>query len=384
MLDTRLLVLFQGETLAAHPGYHEGFQRLQSEGFLADYRAIPYYGFTREHGWPALWDEAARQVREYGINAVFLQFFHGSPIPDPTAGIQQLLTCPTKPTLFTSLGDPFGIILRPVPKSYMMASRLAHLNFMTSMGLIAKQLARSGVNNLILMPHGACQVRFSAPLILTSYNPEFDVVFIGSNMRSRWLVGSASWYGVSRKRLVAKLTRRFGSRFGLFGKGWEGHPTWQGAINFDKQHEAIHRSRLQIGGYPSTGSKNDYYLSDRPFIAMAAGIPFIDYWVPGVERMFAHGSEWWLGRSLDEMVNHVERLLQLSDDARLAIGGRARQEILSNHTQYHRCMQMIDIVSRNRIMRLSGKNADPPSLPFLRFDADPKSGPCPAVVNWQA
>lgn len=147
----RLLVLFQGETLEGHPGYHAGFQRRQAEGALADYRALPYYGVARERGWPALWDEAERQVCAADATAVFLQFFHG-PIPDSTRGIASLRACPSRPTSFTSMGDPFGTWLKPVPASFRIASRWADVSFLTSMGRLAQELTRAVSKNLVLTP----------------------------------------------------------------------------------------------------------------------------------------------------------------------------------------------------------------------------------------
>lgn len=381
MDSIRLLVLYQGKTLGTHPGYHDGFQRLQADGGLADYRAIPYFGIASEHGWPALWEEAARQIQKYDINAVFIHFFHDNAISDPAAGLKMIRTCPSGPTLFTSLGDPFGIWLNRVPGCYRIASGLADLNFMTGMGKIARRLAAQGTKNLIFIPNGVCQVRFSAPLHRVTYAPEFDVVFIGNRMRSLWLVGSSSWYGFWRDRLVAKLTRRFGRRFGLFGKGWEGQQCWQGSVNYEEQHLALHRAKVQIGGYPN--SLNEYYTSDRVFIALASGIPLVDYAVPGIECMFEHGRDWWLGRNLVEMLKHVEYLLGLPNEERLDIGERVRQEILANHTQYHRCKQMIEIVGTYRNAKLSGRVPSPPVLPFLRFPLSSASGKPDAIVNWE-
>ena len=381
MDSIRLLVLYQGRTLETHPGYHDGFQRLQAEGVLADYRAIPYFGIALEHGWPALWEEAVRQIREYDINVVFIHFFHDNNTPDPSAGLKMMLACPSRPMLFTSLGDPFGIWLNRVPECYKIASGMSDINFMTGMGKIARRLAAQGTKNLVFMPNGVCHVRFSAPLERTGYAPEFDVVFIGSRMRSRWLVGSASWYGFWRDRLVAKLTRRFGNRFGLFGKGWEGQPCWQGFVNYDEQHLALRRAKIQIGGYPNC--LNDYYTSDRVFIALASGIPLVDYAIPGIECLFENGRDWRLGRNFGEMLKHVESLLELPDEKRLDIGGRVRREILASHTQYHRCKQMIEIVQDYRNQKLAGKIPPPPALPFLRFPLSPASGKCAAIVNWK-
>lgn len=381
MEKIRLLVLFQGNTLNDHPGYHDGFQKLQDEFILDAYCTIPYYGFTKEHGWEELWVEAERIIRLNCINAVFLHFFHDQNIPDPTKGIKRILACPSNPTIFTSLGDPYNILLNPVPDSYKQSSILSDINFMTSMGRLANGLARQGTKNLIFMPHGVCQKRFSSSLDKENYNPDFDVVFVGSRILSRYIIGSSSWYGFWRDKLVNLMTKRFGSRFALFGLNWAGNPSWRGPVPYDSQNETVRRSRVQIGGYPN--STNDYYTSDREFIALASGIPFVDYFVPGVECMFKDGKDWWLGKNFGEMLKHIENLLNISDNKRLEIGDRVRNEILAHHTQYHRCQQMIEIVSNYRDQKLAGNKADLPVLPYLRYKLSKDSGCCPAIINWQ-
>ena len=84
--------------------------------------------------------------------------------------------------MFTSLGDAFGLWTRRVPRSYCVASKLADVNYLTGMGYVARQLARQGICNLVLMPNGCCQVRFSAGFDQTKYSPEFDAVFVGSRI----------------------------------------------------------------------------------------------------------------------------------------------------------------------------------------------------------
>lgn len=374
----RLLVLYQGKTLEDHAGYHDGFQHLLSEGILSEYKAIPYYGYAEKHGWDDLWEEAITIVKKHQMDVVFLQFFHG-PIPDPTKRILQLKQCPSNPTIFTSLGDPFGIYIKPVPKSYRIASRLADINFLTGMGKLATGLARNGSKNLVLMPHGCCQVRFSSQMTISEYNPQFDVVFIGNRMRSRYCIGSSSYYGFWRDLLVKKLTKRYGKKFGLWGKGWTGHPSWQGSIPYDRQHESIRKGRIQIGGYPN--SLNDYYTSDRVFIALASGIPFVDYRVPGVECIFKDEQDWWLGDTLDEMVKKVDELLEKPQDELLAIGAKVREVILGNHTQYNRCQQMVMIAKEYRRERQNTGYASKPELPFLKYSSSIKVGS--PIINWQ-
>jgi hypothetical protein len=128
------LVLYQARDAAAgHPGYYEGFERLVAEGVLSAHAAIPFYGVAEERGWNGLWAEAERTARSMQADAIFLQFFHGA-MPNPAEGILSLKKLPSSPTLFTSLGDPYGRWTKRVPESFRVASALADVSFLTGMG----------------------------------------------------------------------------------------------------------------------------------------------------------------------------------------------------------------------------------------------------------
>ena len=380
----RLLVLYQARDAAAdQPGYYEGFERLISEGVLSAHVAIPFYGVAEEKGWDGLWAEAERTARNMQADAVFLQFFHGA-MPDPTEGIQRLKRLPTRPTLFTSLGDPYGRWIRRVPKSFRVASALADVSFLTGMGYIARQLRGWGSRNLVLMPNGCCQVRFSSQPSTELSQPEFDVVFVGSRVYPRNLLSQFSylyyWGGRKRVELVEAFTKRYGRRFGLFGKGWNGNSAWQGPVPYAGQHEAYRRSAVALGGMPY--ACNDYYTSDRVFIAMASGVPFVDYWVSGVDRLLQPGRDWWLAQSQDEMFRLCDTLLEMPSSERVGLGEEARKRVLSRHTQYHRCKEMIEIIRNIREAHRSGRRAAQPELSFLSRSWAP--GPAPdAILGWE-
>ncbi len=377
----RLLVLYQARDSARdQPGYYDGFERLIAEGVLEAHNAIPYYGMAEERGWPAFWDEAYAAARKMDAEAVFLQFFHGA-IPDPAGGIERLKSLPSKPMVFTSLGDPFGRWTKRVPRSYRVASKFADVNFLTGMGYLARQLARQGARNLVLMPNGCCQVRFSAMLDQTTYSPDFDVVFVGTRMFPRNPLGHFFWTAQRRKEFVALVTKRYGCRFGLFGHGWTGNPSWQGPIPYDCQHSAHRRGAVVLGGMPN--GYHDYYTSDRVFIGIASGIPFVDYSVVGVDLLLHPGREWWLAPDIHGMIRWCDHLLSISKEERLRLGGCARKHILTFHTQYHRCREMVDIVQNLRAARSRGATARRPKLSFLRQESSPSSVYPATIVNWQ-
>ena len=376
----RLLVLYQASNAAAdHPGFFEAFDRLVSEGSLGAHVGIPFVGVAARKGWGGLWAEAEQIARSVEAEAVFLHFFHAS-MPDPTRGILRLKNLPSRPTMFTSLGDPYGHWTNRIPKSFRVASALADVSFLTGMGSLARQLRGWGSRNLVLMPHGCCQVRFSSPANDGQVRRQFDVAFIGSRIRSRNALGY--FHRVARKRVefVEAVTKRYGRRFGLFGHGWEGNPVWQGPIPPHRQVEAYRRSAVALGGMPN--AFYDFYTSDRPFIAIASGVPFVDYWVKGVDCLLAPGRDWWLARTQEEMFGLCDQLLEMPNEERIRLGEAAREQVLTHHTQYHRCREMISIVKSIRDARLSGQKAPLPKLEFLA--SSHAQAPFPeSIVGWE-
>ena len=376
----RLLVLYQAKNPEIdQPGYFEGFQRMVGEGRLSTHSGIGYFGVARERGWNALWDETYDTAKKMEADAIFLHFFHAE-MPDPTQGILKIKSLPNRPIVFTSLGDGFGRWTHRIPKSFRVASSLSDVSFLTGLGYQARQLAAWGSANLVLMPNGCCQVRFSSCHENANNEPEFHVAFIGSRIKSRNPAGHFFWTARKRVAFVDAMTRRFGKRFGLFGKGWEGYASWQGQIPYSQQHDAYRRSEIALGGTPN--ASHDFYTSDRVFIAAASGVPLVDFWVPGVERILMPGRDWWLGRDSDEMLGLAERLLEKPREERVALGREARRQVLEHHTQYNRCVEMIAIVQDLRSARLKHVRAPEPKLEFL-LKTIPGHPSLDAVLNWR-
>ncbi|HZG24049.1 MAG TPA: glycosyltransferase [Chitinophagaceae bacterium] len=80
-----------------------------------------------------------------------------------------------------------------------------------------------------------------------------------------------------------------------------------------------------------------YSPSVRLFEAAACGTPIIsDYW-QGIETIFDIGSEILISGSAADTSNY---LTTISDEERKAIGERARQKVLQNHTAAHRAAEL--------------------------------------------
>lgn len=81
-----------------------------------------------------------------------------------------------------------------------------------------------------------------------------------------------------------------------------------------------------------------YSPSVRLFEAAACGVPIIsDYW-DGLETVFELGKEILISSSEADTITYLK---EISEDERIAIGGRAREKILSAHTAAHRVQELI-------------------------------------------
>lgn len=376
----RFLFLIQGKATSDHPGYHSGCKRLLQEGELSAYMPICYYGLREQLGtWKAAWEEVISQSREFQPDAVFLQFFHG-PIEDVEFLMESLRRVDPHALIATSSGDPFipGFLsFADFPTSLKISCAQSDICFSTQMLPAVRSLQRAGGRNFVLWPHGCCQERFKNDFDSEQWSPEFDLVFVGSNNQSRNPFSAFGKAGRKRENFVRQLSRRYGKRFGLFGRNWRGLESWQGTIPYAEQIETVRRGRLIFGGVPYTLA--DYYMSDRPLIMMGSGIPFLDHRVPQVEELFSDGKNWYLYDSVETLFRTIDRLLEMPADTLLHRAGETADLIFSRHTQYHRMRTAVGILSEVAAARRSGKPMPLPKLDFFLPDSLQPG----AVYAWQ-
>lgn len=374
----RLLFLMQGLTVEDHPGYGDALRRLLAEGVLTDCVVFPYHGVAEKVGWDGVWREMLSTARDMAADAVFLQYFHG-PIPDPADFIAALRDLPSRPVIAVSSGDPFGRLIDRPPKSFRSAARHADVTFVTETGGLARDLARSGAR-VALMPNGYCQARFDRPFDAAAERPEYDVAFIGNLHRIRNPASRLFRTARKRRQQAMALQQRYGQGFALFGSGWDGWPSARGPISYDQQHAVCRKARVVVGPFPNGGM--DYYMSDRSVITIRSGVPFIDAWVPRVDRIFATGRHWFLYRDCREMLALCDRVLAWNDDERQAFGRRAAEEIAAGHSQYHRMREMVAILRELRRDLVAGRRPLPPRFEYFLPGIDPQMEVGFATAGW--
>ena len=374
----RFLFLIQGKAVEDHPGYHDACLRLLGENVLSAYMPFCYFGepAQRMH-WRERWEALLHDARQFSPDVVLCQFFHG-PIEETRFLMDGLRALPSRPAIGSSCGDPFvsGLSFHNFPKPLRESTRLADLSFFTQMGAGANAAGKWGAKNIVLWPNGLCQVRFSSRLDLSAWKPDFDLVFVGSHNAGRNPLSSVTRAARNRFKLVSLLSRRYGRRFGLFGRNWQGNSSWQGPVAYSDQVVTARRGRIVFGGYPHCTA--DYYTSDRFFMAVSSGVPLVDYRVPKVDRLLADGSAWYSYCSEVELIRICDLLLNMDKQDLMEQSDTAAALVHERHTQYHRMKFAIQTMGMLRAARLAGKRCEVPKIDFLLPGAS-QSG---AIENW--
>ncbi|MDZ7677392.1 MAG: glycosyltransferase [Acidimicrobiales bacterium] len=377
-----MLVVFRGQGPEAYPGIVAGWEQLAAKGEIQHFEHLAID--TKVPPDPArVWSEICNRVVEGDLDTLVLHHFHTQMLGDPRPWLEQLRK--QVPNLFitTLNGDAFtnGYLGRPAPpKMLLQAAEMSDLVLTTSMGTLGDLLARHATAPVVWQPNGVFPERFQVPVPLGQ--PDFDVVFIGSNNRSRNLLKPYHWMARRRERMIRGLASRFGARLGVFGHGWEGVPGWQGPVPFNKQWGAARRGKVVVGGVPF--STNRYYLSNRPFIQIAAGVPFVDLRVDGIGLILRDGEHWHLGDDIDSLIDLCSHFVSLPDDEWQELGRAAADEMLERHTEPVRVRSTLNTIRAVQASRRVPVSPVRPDLSAFLPEVDVAAELPLATRNWPA
>jgi hypothetical protein len=362
-------VLVVVRALRAYPDVVDSLDRMTADGTLRGARTLeidPAGGPTAQE---QAWERVRQSMAEHATEVLILHHLHSPDLADPRPHLERIRSQTQGPIVGLTNGDAFynGFFRPSFHRPFEQASEAADVVFSTSMGETADRLvARTGCR-MALSPWGVCQARFTDP-DLQRTQPEFRVVFIGSTNRARNPLKSYHWLGRRREALVRKLTARFGDGFGLFGNGWEGNPSWHGPVPFAEQQDACRRGQVVVGGLPFSPAR--YYTSDRTYIQIASGRPFIDLAVEGTERLLRNDEHWYPAATVDEIVDRCDELLS-RPPAQLEEAGRvAADHLRRQHTMEHRFRSLVSTLADVRRAVRRGDRAPLPDLSFFLPEVD--------------
>lgn len=348
-----VVLVLQGTSPDDHPGIVDGYERLRQAGAVSNLSVVPVYGPEGVARGDAFWRDVISRAHDQNATLVVFQFYHSDALPDPRSAVARMRSLPSRPSIVATLGDPFmnGYFGRPrIPQSFLQLASAADLIFLTSMGQLADTVCRFTRSPVVLLPLGACQVRFGTPppIERLTPEPEFEVVFVGSRNRSRNPAKGFFWLGRRREELVRRLASRYGEGFAVFGHGWDDLRSAQGAVRFDQQVAAVQRAKVAVGGVPF--SRAMYYASNRPFIQATSGVPVVDAAVPGVEKLLIDGDHWVLSDDAS-LIDKIDEVLSWPKQERRRIGRAGSAYVRSRHMDCHRVETLVENVRRLRMMR---------------------------------
>lgn len=329
----KLLFISQGVTADDQRSYASAWARARVGGVPLEVVNIPFLGVSRAQGWGALWRQIAEQAKAFLPDIVLFQFFHGFDDRgvDPTECLNELRALKTKPLIFASLGDLYGMTFpfRRLPnRALMTVAREGDAFFATSLGDLGKYLVSEGVKNVVFLPHAHDEANFSNG----DFGRDFDVAMVGScavTLRPNllpWILRNSF-----RRKYVARLLwKRYGKRFGLFGNGWRGYPCWQGPIGFRDQVRLFRSCRCVVDApAPVTA---DYYASDRPFYIAGSGSTLVMQRMRGFERIFKDGISAFYFENLSNVTEACDRVLALDEPTRMRNRSETVELVRSRHT----------------------------------------------------
>jgi spore maturation protein CgeB len=167
---------------------------------------------------------------------------------------------------------------------------------------------------------------------------EYDVFFYGygDKFRREWM-----------EALVGEPSRRAPEiDFALGGRDFRGDigsARVIGDVPFNVFSQAISRGRINLN--ITRRSHASVYASStcRPFELAASGAAIVSNPHEGIERWFEPGSELRVVSTADEAVVAYRELLDDPGSAE-AMGRRARERVLDEHTYAHRARQILELV----------------------------------------
>ena len=183
-----------------------------------------------------------------------------------------------------------------------------------------------------------------------------------------------------RLKLVKILQKRYGKRFGLFGAGWNGQPSWQGEVPYAAQLDICKRSQVIFGGAP--GIHQDYYASDRPVIQGCSGTPFVDWHVPRINRFLRENDHWYLAHDEKSMIRQIDGLLAQDPTDRLARAHRTASYVHEKFSQLGMMRFLVTTLQQGRSSQISGKTARIPKIPFFLPEVNLDDEEQFATRNW--
>lgn len=212
----KIIALSNEAAVGSDPDIPWALSRLQNEGTVVEYEVYSTPTRVREVGQ----DEAAQEVAELVsmMKPDVLMFFNSGSCRFSAVGVERMRAARKSAVWLYSEHDSFADWRLPYPRWALPTVSRCDVAALCSDGYMPRLLRRIGVKQVVYAPSWVNHERFHRSW-RESNDFESDVVFIGSNIRSRVrpVPGARE-----RAELVARLQRRYGGSLAIYGDGWQG------------------------------------------------------------------------------------------------------------------------------------------------------------------
>ncbi len=330
-------------------GYRKALNKLKNEGTLSSVYFYSFYAKEKELG---SWEKTLTDIEEkiigfppHIILIAHLAKHHKIPqnfISDVNKNFGQ------KPKWIYDERDVYGYFRKPLPRNILSFAPSCDLITVCAEGNFKERFVRNGAKRVIYLPH-VYDANFGTSWVPTRTR-EFDIIMIANRSRSR--IPFKSMPGIKeREQIVLKFAKQFGSKFAIFGKGWDNFPCNKGPINFFDQEKILRKSWLSIG--MDHFYKYDGYYSDRLPIALVSGVPHITYETPGLEKLFIDKSHLFYYKNTEEALSLAVSLLQKPKNELIEFGQEARSYVIDRFSETTRFKKIINLIINNNKQKVS-------------------------------
>lgn len=305
-----------------HFDVHKALMKLTDEGIIDEYEVFPFLGrITGGEPPESVMHELVSRAVAFQPDGIL--WSHTVGLKVRKEDLQYITKKCTGAAFGYWDGDIYEAPYKKLPDEVIELATFCDVTFVQGFGQMTDTLRRSGAKHIEYVPGPTDEWRFGAAP-KNSRNLSCDVVMIANSVKSRlpWRTMPGS---IWRRELVSLLEKKLGSRFVVYGKGWNG-PSAAGPIPFNQQLVAYHRGRVAVG---VNNLHAQYYFSNRLAIAMSSGIPLVHNHEIGFERLFSRDFGPFFFRTTESAWSVLRNLLEKDQDTLDTLGAAAREYALT-------------------------------------------------------
>ncbi len=312
------VVLFLNGPEGCQTGIEDGFAYLIEKKIINE---VKYFYF--DHAAKIFSEDKTLIMMESLVESFhpdLIVFFHINKFPVTNHFINKLKNIPSHPMIVYDEGDMYGSWTKPMTRSMKIIMEQADVVSIRGLGNFSKAIKKIN-HNVIYTPHHADIARFYCEPYIMSER-KYPIVLIGNRIKSRIKIKKRLPGAVGREKFVSAMAEKYGSKFYLFGNGWDGFIGNQGPVEFQRQIEIYKNTWITVAyeHYPEI----PYYFSNRLPIALLSGSLYVCHYHEGYENIFKGCDFIFFFRTNAEAIDIIDYIQSLSKEDLLERAVRAR------------------------------------------------------------